>query len=225
MDGCSTRFHVITQRKWDVKLRATSRCPTEFLWIPSPHLSLLSLLKEMKCMYLGSVHLLGSYFLQQNQRSHTVFSHPSSSPDICFCVKKHWSILLQSEDAVQPYRRPSFEYQVKKSLSSQESCGSEKVTINEMWSSKHSFLWTVLLSEQKCILPVTFNQNVSVIYSMAVFQQSFMLSWLSSLHLSKPAMVMKSNIWVPFVCKYFKDTNKFHCLFMKHFRAVAMDRY
>lgn len=96
MDGCSTRFYVITQRKRNVKLRATSRCPTEFLWIPSPYLSLLPLLKEMKCMYLGSVHLLGSYFLQQSQRSHTVFSLPSSSPDICFCLKKHWSILLQS---------------------------------------------------------------------------------------------------------------------------------
>lgn len=36
---------------------------------------------------------------------------------------------------------------------------------------------------------------------------------------------MESSICVLFVCKYFKDTNKFHCLFMKHFGAVAMDRY
>lgn len=34
---------------------------------------------------------------------------------------------------------------------------------------------------------------------------------------------IKSNICVPFVCKNFKGTNKFH-LFMKHFGAVAVDR-
>lgn len=161
----------------------------------------------------------------ESEKSHSVLPSLFQSWHLFLSEKALKYPSAKSEDAVQPYRRPSFEYQIKKSLSSQESCGSEKVTINEMWSSKHSFLLTVLLSEQKCILPVTFNQNVSVIYSTAVFQQSFILSWLSSLHLSKPAMVMKSNIWVPFVCKYFKDTNKFHCLFMKHFRAVAMDRY
>lgn len=184
----------------------------------------------MKCMYLSSVHLLGSYVLHQSQRSHAVFSLPSSSPpDVCFCMKRHWSILLQSlkmqsrpiKDLhlnIKSKRQPFFTGK----LWVRKSHHKWNVVFKKLIFVKSALIWTEvhfacdLQSKHLCDL---LHGSVSVEFHIVLTQQPEMTD------LSKPEMLMKSNICVPFVCKYFKDTNKFHCLFMKHFRAVAVDRY